>query len=170
MNLKSISRIAVLASMTLLLTACPYKSKVPITPAEEKIDKNLLGEWMSLSELDYSYPTYYKIEKFDKFKYDVAEMIFNTTDSVYNETRYFMHASTVGGKKFMNVENTTDNDGYYLYRLDMEGEDRFTLIEVSENIDEQFTTSADLKKFVEKYMDLSFFYSLSEVKYIRKPK
>lgn len=152
----------------MLLTACPYQSKVPISQPEEKIDKALMGDWISTSELEYDNPTYYSIDKFSKVKYEVVENSYSSYDSTYTEKKYFMHSSTLGDRTFMNVQEANGGD-YYLHYIEL-GDNEFTLFEVSENIDEQFTSSADLKGFVEKNMHLSFFYSKSEVKYIKKPK
>lgn len=164
-----ILRFAALASIMMLVTACPYQSKVPITPAEEKVNKKIFGEWISDADMEVENPTYYRIKKFNKTKYDVVEFSYSSYDSIYKETQYWMHSSTVGERTFMNIESAGSSDGFYLYYIEI-GDKEFTLFEVSENIDEQFTSSLDLKKFVEKHMDLSFFYSKSETKYIKKPK
>lgn len=169
MKKKTAFRFAVLASMMMLLTACPYQSKVPITKAEEKVDKTLFGNWVATSELEYDNPTYYEVKKFSKVKYDVIEYSYSSYDSAYTEKRYFMHSSTIGERQFMNIEDATANDGYYLYYIEI-GDDEFTLFEISDNIDEQFTSSLDLKNFIEKNMHLSFFYAKGEVKYVKKSK
>jgi hypothetical protein len=165
---KKIFKVSILASMMMLLTACPYQSKVPISKPDEKISKDLLGDWIATSELEYDNPTYYSIAKFSKVKYEVVENSYSTYDSTYSEKKYFMHSSTLGDRTFMNVQEASGGD-YYLHYLEI-GDNEFTLFEVSENIDEQFTSSAALKAFVEKNMELSFFYSKSEVKYIKKSK
>lgn len=55
---------------------------------------------------------------------------------------------------------------YYLYRIDM-GNGEFTLFELTDNIDEKFNTSAELKAFVKKNMGLSFFYNKDEERYLK---
>lgn len=157
-----------MASLMVLLTACPYQSKVPITQAEEKLNKDLFGEWISTSELEYDNPTFYSIDKFSKVKYEVVENSYSSYDSTYTQKKYFMHSSTLGDRTFMNIQEASGGD-YYLHYMEI-GDNEFTLFEITENIDEQFTSSTDLKNFVEKNMNLSFFYSKSEVKYIRRPK
>ena len=166
---KNILRIAALCSMVMLLTACPYQSKVPISNAEEKVSKDLFGKWISTSEMEYDNPTYYVIKKFNKTKYDVVEKSYSSYDSTYSDKQYYMHSSQVGDRTFMNIEDASSNDGYYLYYIEI-GDDEFTLFEVTDNIDEQFTSSLDLKKFVEKNMNYSFFYNKSETKYVKKKK
>ena len=44
---------------------------------------------------------------------------------------------------------------------------RITVFEVTDNIDEKFDDSEDLKEFVSKYKDLSFFYNKDEETYLR---
>lgn len=160
---------AALAALMMLVTACPYQSKVPISEPEEKVDKALFGEWISSSDFEVENPTYYKIDKFSKTKYDVKEFTYSSYDSAYSQNQYWMHSSTVGNKTFMNLESSTSSDGFYLYRVEI-GDNEFTMFEISDNIDEQFLSSDELKKFVEKNMELSFFYTKGEVKYIKKPK
>lgn len=155
--------------MMLVLTACPYQSKVPITKPQEKVDKDLLGEWISTQELEIENPKYFSINKFDKTKYEIIEMSYSSYDTAYSSKTYFMHTSTIKDRLFLNVEDASQGGGYYLYYLE-KGSNEFTLFEVSDNIDEQFASSEDLRKFVEKHMNLSFFYSKDELKYIRKSK
>ena len=160
------TRIVMLGGLMSLLTACPYKSKVPVTAAQEPVKQALMGEWISGSENDYDYPTYYVVDKFSDNKYKLIEKRFNTTDSVYKNVGYQMHSSTIKDKMFMNIQPANGGD-YYIYLFEME-DNTMTLKEVTENIDEQFTDSKDLEKFIKKYMHLSFFYSKSDEKYFRK--
>lgn len=169
MNKVNFFRIGGLFAMMMLLTACPYQSKVPITEATEKINKELLGEWISTSELEYEDPTYYEIKKYNKVKYEVLENSYSTYDSVYSTKTYLMHASIIDDKTFMNVEDVEAADGFYLYNIDI-GNDEFTLYELTDDIDEQFNSSNDLRNFIAKNMYLSFFYVKGETKYIKKPK
>ena len=152
----------------LVLTACPYKSKVPIGLPEEKIDKNLLGEWISAADLEYDNPTYYIIKKFSKVKYSMTEMSYSSYDSTYTDTKYFIHSTTIGNRTFLNIQEQGGGD-YHLHYISMD-DDEFELFEVSENVDEQFSTSSELKSFVEKNMEYSFFYTKGEARYIKKEK
>ena len=165
---RQIFRFAALASMMVLLTACPYQSKVPISDAKEKVNKKLFGTWINSSDLEIENPTYYQIGKFSKTKYDLKEYTYSSYDSAYAENQYWMHSSKVGNRTFMNIESASNSDGFYLYYIEI-GDGEFTMFEVTDNIDEQFASSEELKKFVEKNMEHSFFYSKSEAKYIKKP-
>lgn len=62
--------------------------------------------------------------------------------------------------------NTTPN--YYLYKMDVSPSgSRITLSAVTENIDEVFTSSAELKAFIQKNMKHSFFFEKEEEVYLR---
>lgn len=161
-----IAKFSCLLGLMFLLTACPYQSKVAIGPAEEKVDKKLFGEWIAVADLEYENPTYYSIEKFSKVKYTVVENSYSSYDSTYTETKYFMHSTTIKDRTFLNIQEYAGGD-YYLHYVEV-GDKEFTLFEISENIDEQFMSSEELKKFVTNNMNLSFFYTKGEIKYIRK--
>lgn len=161
-----IVKISCLLGLTFLLTACPYQSKVAVGPAEEKIDKKLFGEWVATADLEYENPTYYNIEKFSKVKYTVTENSYSSYDSTYTKTKYFMHSTTINNRIFLNIQEYAGGD-YYLHYIEM-GDNSFTLFEISENVDEQFVNSEDLKEFIKNNMNLSFFYTKGDVEYIRK--
>jgi hypothetical protein len=149
----------------LILSACPYQSAVPIDVPNKKVNKNLLGKWIKDSEKDQPNPEYYVIKPFDELKYNIVKFEYQTSDSSYSETKYITHLSYIDDYVFMNMQKDGEGD-FYLYRLDMSS-DEFTLYEVTDNIDEKFTSSDELKAFVARYMKLSFFYNKDEVKYTR---
>jgi hypothetical protein len=163
---KKIIKISAFISLMMILTACPYESVVPVSTATEKIDKNLLGEWISAGELEFDKPTYYIINKFSKVKYELIEKRFSSYDSVYKETKYFMHSSTLKNRIFMNIQ-PIEGGKYNLHAVEI-AKNELTVFEVTEHIDEQFSSSTDLKSFVEENMHLSFFYEKDEKKFIRK--
>ena len=149
-----------------LVTACPYTSSVPIGPADEEINKTLLGKWISGTDIEYEFPTYYSISKADKTKYNVVEFMYSSYDSTYSETAYTMHSTTIGDNVFMNVQEKTGGD-YHLHKIEV-AKNEFILHEVSDNIDEKFSSSNELKTFIEKNMNYSFFYNKGEKKYYKK--
>ena len=75
------------------------------------------------------------------------------------------HVTQIEGITFMNMQKDGTGD-YYLHRVELKDK-VMTFIEVTENIDEKFNTSAELKAFVTKYMNLSFFYTKEEVQYTK---
>lgn len=161
---KNISVLFFLAFILFILTGCPYSSTVPIDEPRVKVSKKMLGKWIKESEKESENPSFYEFKKLDNLHYTVDENEYNTTDSAYEVTSYMAHFSEIDNIIFINMKR---DDSYFLYKLEFNGKDEFLLFEVTDNIDETFTTSAELKAFMKKYMYLSFFYNKDEVKYIK---
>lgn len=66
----------------------------------------------------------------------------------------------------MNMQKDGTGD-YYLHKVVLKDK-AMTFIEVTENIDEKFNTSEELRAFITKYMKLSFFYTKEEVQYTKQ--
>lgn len=148
----------------LFLFGCPYKSQVPITDATLELDKTLLGKWQKVENVADENPSYLEVSKADENHLNVLEFQFDQTDSVYKSKTYTAHLSKVGKHTFVNLlENQTPP--YMIYALDRTGHSTFTLKEVTDNIDEKFSSSEDLSSFLEKHADLSFLYSKEETAY-----
>jgi len=157
--------ISFFAVVIFVLTACPYQSQVPIAEANKKVDKKVLGKWLKNSDLEKDNPEYFEISALDKYKYNIVKFEYQSNDSTYKETKYITHFTYIEDYVFMNMQKDGEGD-FYMHRLDMKG-DEFVLYEITDNIDEKFTTSEEFKEFVKKYMKLSFFYNKDEVKYVR---
>jgi hypothetical protein len=151
----------VFSGVAMLLTACPYGSDVPIDQPTVKIDDKLLGKWEAKSSNDY----FYNVTKKDDFNYKFEKKGKTSTDV----TSYTGFLTIIDGVKFMNVsDDASSTKLYYLYKIEMSGSGaKATMIPVTENIDEKFTASADLKAYIKKYMALSFFYSKDQDEYFR---
>ncbi|MDF1548757.1 MAG: hypothetical protein P1P88_13115 [Bacteroidales bacterium] len=162
---KNLLSLSVLAIAVLILTACPYASKVPIDVAGVKIQKELLGKWVKAGDQEKENPEYFVISPIGDVKYNIVKNEYNTYDSAYKQTIYISHISKVDNLSFMNMQQDGKGD-YYLYKIDL-GSDEFTLFELTDNIDEKFNTSEELKAFVQKNMNLSFFYNKDEERYIK---
>lgn len=147
----------------LLFSGCPYTSEVAIDSTPElKIDEKLLGKWESKSSTD----TEYKVSKADDKTYLIEKKSKESTDA----TRYIGFLSEVNGIRFLNIyeDIETATKAWYFYKVDLTGSAaRITLSEITENIDEEFHESAQLKEFIKKNMDNSFFYSKEEEVYYR---
>jgi hypothetical protein len=124
----------------------------------------LLGKWIKTAEIDDDNPTYFPIEKEDLAHYRIEKFEYSNTEKSYSSDLYKAHLSPVEDYLFLNMQ-LEDNDAFYLYRIDLK-DDRFVLYEVTDNIDEQFETSAELFAFVQKNMRLSFFYNQDEETYL----
>ncbi len=157
--MKNTIRFLVLICCSVFLFGCPYSSEVPISRPTAPQDASLLGKWVSKSGDEDIYTVTregneYKIEKKSK--------------SGETET-YKGFISEIKGTKFFNVYDTKDAAiSYSLYKMDISQANIIVLNGLSENIQEKFTTSAELKAFVEKYMGLSFFFDKEDETYIRK--
>ena len=158
--------IFILFVFIIFLSACPYESTVPVDAPNSKINKAILGKWVKPDDADKENHNYYDISKVDNFKYNIVDFEYNTSDSTFKQTKYLAHLTAVKDLFFLNMKKE-DEGIYYIHKIDI-GKDTFTLFEVTDNIDEKFTDSKDLKAFVEKNMHLSFFYNKDEIKYVKE--
>jgi hypothetical protein len=167
--MKNLVKTLWLLPMMILLTGCPYDSQVPITEADKPIDKTLLGNWYKEGEQANEYPSeYYKITGMTPQLYQVTKMEMNSEDSTYREEPYVSHLSVLKGAdnkeyKFLNMKK---DGSFYLHRMDL-SEKQFVLYEMTDNVDEKFNSSAELREFVKNNMHLSFFYNKDELTYYK---
>ena len=150
-----------------ILTSCPYSSRVPIDKPGISVNKKLFGKWIQAKDRDEDFPQFFQIEKHDKYRYKIFDWQFKTSDSAYDSTLFISYISEIEDNMFLNMQKNGEGD-YLLYKIDLESNEEFTLFEVTDNIDEQFNTSEELKAFIKAYMHLSFFYNKDEKKYIRQ--
>jgi len=164
---KTIFQISTLLVFLFMLTACPYKSEVPIDEASIKVDKKLIGKWIDASTAADDNPKFYDIQKLDKVKYTIIENRFSTTDKEYSQTSYTSHISKIEETLFLNMQEEGKEE-FYLYKLELTGDKEFKLYELTDNIDEKFNTSEELNAFIKQHKDLSFFYNKDESKFFKK--
>ena len=162
---KFIFPLMIMTSLVILFTACPYSSSVPIDNPSVKVDKNLLGKWVKASDQSSEHPTFYEISQLDNFKYNIVKNEYNSYDSAYSKTAYVGYISKIDNLSFLNMQQDGKGD-YFLHKIEL-GNNEFTFFEVTDNIDEKFNTSDELKAFVKKYMNLSFFYNKDEERYTK---
>jgi hypothetical protein len=163
--MKKIYLLLTLGICALLFTGCPYKSEVTIdTPTSVKIDTRMLGKWQQRNSEDVTYV----VTKKDDNTYSILEKNKpqeGQKQSADDNKTYNAFLSDVDGTKFLNVcEVTTDSSKtYYFYKLEFNDETNgFSLYPVSDYITETFTASADLKKFIQQYKSLSFFFGTKD--------
>ena len=158
---------------TLMITfyGCPYDSKVAIDEPSIKVDKSYCGIWVTKGG-----STQYLITKLDDYHLKIAQLPFvskeEETKSSSDTTFYHAHFSKIKDVGFLNVSQKTKYDApgsesYYLYKFSVKSENEISLTEVTSNIKEKFSSSEKLKKYIEKYMDLSFFFGAESI-YIRE--
>ena len=158
---KFLLQLGVLAGLMIVLQGCPYGSDVAIDEPTVKIDEKLLGKWEAKNSGDYMYT----VSKKDDYNYK-----FEKKGKTSSETSvYTAFLSVIDNVKFLNIyEDNANPKVYYLYKLEMSGSRaKVSLLPVTENITEKFTSPAELKAFVKKYMGLSFFYSKDKEEYFR---
>jgi hypothetical protein len=163
--MKKLKQLGLILAASVLFMGCPYGTEVAIDEKPTvKVMPALLGKWEQRSSTDYSY----MVSKTDEFNYKIEK----TTVSSGEKTVYMGFVSEVAGDKFFNIyEEKASPKTYYLYRIDMSGGDNMVKMQsVTQNIDEKFTSSADLKKFIVQYKGLSFFYEKDEDSYIKTGK
>jgi hypothetical protein len=151
-----------LLCIAVFLGGCPYSSQMAIDTPSVKVEPTLLGKWEPKSASE----SVYTVSKQDEFRYRIEK---RTKGEKYATDTYVAHISNVGNDKFLNLqEGTEPGKPYYYYKLEINStSNKLTLNSVTENIDETFTTSTDLKAFFEKHKGFSFFYDKNEEVYFK---
>ena len=146
----------------MVLSGCPYGADVPIDGQPSiPVDKNVLGKWENKSVSDYVY--YFRAASANEYR--ISKISTSTGDS----TVYFAFESNVDNVRFVNIyeDNDYGSKTYYLYKMTVQGDSKITMEEVTDNIDEKFDTSADLRAYLSKHDHLSFMYNKDPDEYIR---
>lgn len=154
--------ILLLCGLSLIFAGCPYASDVPIdkTPGIP-VDKSLLGKWENANASDYTY--YFREAEPNKYR------ISKVSTSVGDSTVYFAFESRIDNVSYINIyeENEFGSTTYYLYKLTKRGTSKIMLEEVTDNIDEKFATSEELKAYLAKHQQLSILFNKDADEYVR---
>ena len=155
------AKFIVLASaLSFVFMGCPYESKVPLDSADKsKPDKDLVGKWEEKGSDSYIWKcsmdgNQYRIEK-------------KSTDEEDSEpTIYIGWLTDVAGSPFMNVyeQDYESEKSYMIWRMEKKSEDRLKFKAMTDNVTEEFATGEELKAFIKKNMELSFFYNKDDEK------
>lgn len=155
-----------LLCMLLLLTACPYSAEFPLSEPNETVKKEYLGTW--IEEGDSKNPSYWIINKLTDKTYKFEKHEYSDYDKKFNVTSFYGHFTKMGTINFLNLKEE-EVGKYSFFKLELSGDKKqMTIYEVTDNIDETFSSADDLKAFFEKHKDLSFFYNKDEKKYKKK--
>lgn len=159
MKTLSLAKFLVLPLMAFVLMGCPYSSTVPLSEANTKIPDSFIGTWEKTGT--------------EGEKTEVKRTGPNTVDIIqpgmsdeYN-TVYKGHFTEIGGQLFLNVKEDNEYSGYYLFKVEKEGDYKINLSEVTPYIRETFDNSAALKSFVEKNMHNSYFFTNEDAAYFK---
>lgn len=164
--MKKFIQLFAVVSFSFLLLGCPYETEVPIDQPSIKFPGNLFGRWEPKNSSD----DVLTIKRKDDFVVTITKTKKDAKpdDSV---EQYEAFLSEVDNIRFLNVTDVSENNAtlkYVLYRIDVSPNSaRITLSAVTENIDETFTSSAELKAFIQKNMQHSFFFEKEEEVYLR---
>ena len=150
-------------ALSLVFMGCPYESKVPVDDASmAKADKTLKGTFKEKDSDDYLWTV-----TLDGTTYTIEKK--NTKDGG-DPTMYEGFLSDVSGSTFMNVyDKSTDGsspDKFYIYKVNKKDDaaGRVYMQAMTDNVTEEFASSAELKSYIKKYMDLSFFWNKDDEK------
>ncbi len=159
--IKKLQLIVPLFALAILLGGCPYSSEVAIDTPAVKVSETLLGKW----EPKDSGSDKINVTKKDSYIYSIEKK----SASSGNTTNYEGFVSKIGEEQFLNLSEVGGmSKEYYFFKIMLNKENtKLTLVPVTENIDEKFKTSAELKAFIEKYKGLSFFFGKDEEEYHR---
>jgi hypothetical protein len=164
--MKKFTHFLFLLPLIWLCTACPYNSKVPIDEAKIKINDAIIGSW----EKSVNSKDYVEVKKLNEFTYLVEQFTAHETNRTFERKEYHAHISVVNNQQFLNVKRvplanspSSSENGFFLYKIEMPKTDEVRLTPLTEFIREQFTDSQSLRKFIEKHMNLSFFYEKEDV-------
>jgi Zn-finger nucleic acid-binding protein len=163
--MKKLLRFTFLILSCVVVGGCPYETDVPIDAPSVIVDPNLLGTWIDNGNVN----EIYTVSRQDDYTYQIVA---TQEDEKETET-YTAHASIVNKTTFLNIKKTRPEpmtNSYILYKIELRGDQEVILTEITENIDEKFSSSQELKKFISKNMNNSYFYGKDETHLIRPEK
>lgn len=158
-QIKAFGFVAIAFVLSIILTGCPYESKVPVDDAlNGKIDATLPGKYKEKSSEDYIYEI-----TSEGNQYRITKKKLNSEDE---PTFYLGFTSMVGTNQYINIreEGSSTDIRYYIYKMEVRGDGLIKLKGVSDNITEEFANSAEFRAFIKKYENLSFFFDKDEEK------
>ncbi|MGL4598575.1 MAG: hypothetical protein ACRCYO_13750 [Bacteroidia bacterium] len=161
--MKSVKMLALFGSMSLMFMGCPYESKVPVDDlSNAKVDSDCKGDYDEKGSTDYTYKVTHEGNMY--------KIVKKKTTGEDEPTIYYGFTSKVDDQMYMNVYEDGDASTrkYYIYKFEKKGEDRVKLKGVTDNITEEFASSAELKAYIKKYSEISFFFDKDEEKVFYK--
>lgn len=164
-------KMTLIAAVSVAFMGCPYKTKVNLESSpSEKVESKLLGEYEKKGSTTYKY----EVTKHDANHYKLKEIKNSDGKTTYE---YIGYTTTIKGTQFLVTRRTKsystdysneENPSYYLYKVAYNSAGSVVkLYELSENITEEFESAAELKAFIGKYKDLSFFYEKKALKFYK---
>ena len=145
-----------LIALGLVLTGCPYEGPVELNTYEEstKIDKGLIGEWVSYHE-DGSRDEL-TVTKAAKTVFHVEHDIYDSKKRKTDDFYYRVYGTDIEGTIVMNVENKEGK--YMFFRYAWTGKNLFYLETIKgefmeENFKVEEVTTKNLREFITNNMN-----------------
>lgn len=148
--------ILALLPLLLLLTGCPYNSKIPLSEPKVAIDKTLLGEWKNDKAPNDS--SLIKIFEFNPYEYSIV--VVDKSDHKTTVDYYRAFITSVAGQKLLNLESLKSKGEFNFCSYAVE-ENLLTVKVVSDiAVKEKYISSKTLvNAFAQKIHDKDFFES-----------
>lgn len=162
--MKSAKFAVLFGALSFVFMGCPYESKFPVDEmSAAKVDKSVIGKYEEKGEDSFIW-----VVSLDGKSYKIEKKKNDGGESTYYEG----YLSDISGSLFLNVrEKSSDGDGkYYIYKLEKKGEDgeRLVLKAMTDNVTEDFTSSAELKSYIKANMGVSYFWNKDDEKKLYK--
>jgi hypothetical protein len=157
----SILKISIGAMCISLLMACPYESPYPLDSVPKvKFDSSIIGTYIN----SHDDSTLYEVSAVDSFTLKITSRC--SADSI--ERSYNAYLSKIGSTTFINCEQPSffGARNYCFYKV-VSSDSDFVFYPVSDQIENSFSSSTDLRAFFNKNKDLSFFYTNSIDRYVK---
>ena len=165
MNMKKLSLVAMCLSAFLFM-GCPYGTDLEITGAK-KVEDKYIGTYEKQSSSYY----YLKVSKLGDTEYKLEKYRAKNDDLSTTGKGYVID---IDGQDFLVVKSSSSSsysyykNKSYLYKLSSKADGLAVKIQgITDYLDEDFETEAELKAYIKKYKDLSFFYQKKPEKYFK---
>lgn len=153
----------VLFTLLLLLTGCPYNSKIPLSAVpKQPIDKALLGEWGNAKEPEDS--SVLTIYAFNQYEYAILILDKSNNKTTAELTRAFL--TPVGGKMLLNLESLKSKGDFNFCTYSLEGDTLKVKVVSDIVMKEKFESSKAMAKAFAKKIDNKDFYE-SELVFVK---
>ena len=177
MKYRSRIKLLGLILISIVLQGCPYDSKVPASEEPIEIPKNILGKWVESDELGSANEKFFLVSRPSRNSMLINKISYTASDENYDTTSYSGQLCKIKGQLFLSLKNQTplgeqtspfeeEEKKYFIYRV-RPYYDYFKLDELSNHIQEQFESSAELRKYIEVHIDNEIFYNARSTTYIK---
>ena len=164
MRINKISLI-VLFIVSFLLMGCPYATELELSGAK-KVEDKYIGTYEKQSSSYY----YLKVSKSNETMYKLEKYRTKTDEVSQTGLGYIID---IGGTHFLIAKAAGSSYSYsknksYIYKITSKADGLAVKIQgITDYLDEEFETEAELKAYISNYKNLSFFYQKKAEKYFK---